>query len=158
MPDPSEIRVGVIRIEGTNCEDESAAAFSSLGCDVEKVHLKQLLEDYSASGRLSDYYFWYGVMLYEMEKSHLQTVMAMRQVDSGSERDDDRWFLLGKVNHDQKKWNSAVLAFAKLKKLHPNSRFLEEGLYLQAQSFYKQKQYNSGLETLNELQSTFNPL
>ena len=44
MPDPSEINVGVVRIEGTNCEDESAAAFSSLGCNAEKIHLKQLLD------------------------------------------------------------------------------------------------------------------
>jgi len=49
MPDPSEIRVGVIRIEGTNCEDESAAAFSSLGCNAEKIHLKQLLGDVEKS-------------------------------------------------------------------------------------------------------------
>ena len=49
MPDPSDIRVGVIRIEGTNCEDESAAAFSSLGCNTEKIHLKQLLGDVEKS-------------------------------------------------------------------------------------------------------------
>jgi phosphoribosylformylglycinamidine synthase I len=57
MPDSSEIRVGVIRIEGTNCEDESAAAFSSLGCEVEKVHLKQLLGDVEKSNcrNLMDY-------------------------------------------------------------------------------------------------------
>ena len=57
MPDPSEINVGVIRIEGTNCEDESAAAFSSLGCNAEKIHLKQLLGDVEKSKRrnLMDY-------------------------------------------------------------------------------------------------------
>jgi len=49
MPDPSEINVGVVRIEGTNCEDESAAAFSSLGCNAEKIHLKQLLGDVEKS-------------------------------------------------------------------------------------------------------------
>ena len=49
MPNPSEINVGVIRIEGTNCEDESAAAFSSLGCNAEKIHLKQLLGDVEKS-------------------------------------------------------------------------------------------------------------
>ena len=49
MPDPSEINVGVVRIEGTNCEDESAAAFSSLGCNSEKIHLKQLLGDVEKS-------------------------------------------------------------------------------------------------------------
>ena len=49
MPNPAEINVGVIRIEGTNCEDESALAFSSLGCNVEKVHLKQLVGDVAKS-------------------------------------------------------------------------------------------------------------
>ena len=49
MPDPSDIRVGVLRIEGTNCEDESALAFSSLGCQAEKVHLKQLLGEVEKS-------------------------------------------------------------------------------------------------------------
>ena len=57
MPNPSEINVGVIRIEGTNCEDESAAAFSSLGCNAEKIHLKQLLGDVEKSNcrNLMDY-------------------------------------------------------------------------------------------------------
>ena len=57
MPDPSDIRVGVLRIEGTNCEDESALAFSSLGCETEKVHLKQLLGDVEKSNcrNLMDY-------------------------------------------------------------------------------------------------------
>ena len=121
-------------------------------------NLKQLLQDYSGSDRLSDYYFWYGVMLYEIEKRHLDAIMAMRQVDREGERDDDRWYLLGKVNHDQQKWSPAIFAFTTLKKLHPDSIFLEEGLYLQAQAYFKQKQYNSALEILNELRSTFNPL
>ena len=57
MPNPAEINVGVIRIEGTNCEEESAAAFSSLGCNVEKVHLKQLVGDVAKSNcrNLMDY-------------------------------------------------------------------------------------------------------
>ena len=38
------------------------------------------------------------------------------------------------------------------------SQFLEEGLYLQAQAFFELKQYNSGLEILNELQNTFGQL
>ena len=121
-------------------------------------HLKQLLAEYAGSERQSDYYFWYGVLLYELEKSYLQTIMAMRQVDREGERDDDRLFLLGKVNHDQQKWRAVISAFAKLQKLHPGSQFLEEGLYLQAQAFFKLKQYNSGLEILNELQNTFGQL
>ena len=121
-------------------------------------HLKQLLAEYAGSERQSDYYFWYGVLLYELEKSYLQTIMAMRQVDREGERDDDRLFLLGKVNHDQQKWRAVISAFAKLQKLHPGSQFLEEGLYLQAQAFFELKQFNSGLEILNELQNTFGQL
>ncbi|HIG76571.1 MAG TPA: tetratricopeptide repeat protein, partial [Candidatus Lambdaproteobacteria bacterium] len=121
-------------------------------------HLKQLLAEYAGSERQSDYYFWYGVLLYELEKSYLQTIMAMRQVDREGERDDDRLFLLGKVNHDQQKWRAVISAFAKLQKLHPGSQFLEEGLYLQAQAYFELKQYNSGLEILNELQNTFGQL
>ncbi|HPD09182.1 MAG TPA: phosphoribosylformylglycinamidine synthase subunit PurQ [Methanomassiliicoccales archaeon] len=37
------VRVCVLRIEGTNCEDEAAQAFASVGASPEKVHLKQLL-------------------------------------------------------------------------------------------------------------------
>ena len=57
MSNPQDSRVCVIRIEGTNCEDESAQAFSSLGCDVEKVHLKQLVGEVEPSNcrNLSDY-------------------------------------------------------------------------------------------------------
>jgi len=121
-------------------------------------HLKQLLAEYAGSERQSDYYLWYGVLLYELEKSYLQTIMAMRQVDREGERDDDRLFLLGKVNHDQQEWRAVISAFAKLQKLHPGSQFLEEGLYLEAQAFFELKQYNSGLEILNELQNTFGQL
>ncbi|OGS57026.1 MAG: phosphoribosylformylglycinamidine synthase subunit PurQ [Euryarchaeota archaeon RBG_19FT_COMBO_56_21] len=38
----SQVKVCVLRIEGTNCEEESFAAFKRLGTKPEKVHLKQL--------------------------------------------------------------------------------------------------------------------
>ena len=41
----SDVRVGVLLIEGTNCEDESVAYFRALGARAEKVHLKQLTGD-----------------------------------------------------------------------------------------------------------------
>ena len=41
----SSIRVGVVYIEGTNCEEESVAFFQHLGAQAEKVHLKQLTGD-----------------------------------------------------------------------------------------------------------------
>jgi len=39
----SKIRVCVLRIEGTNCEEESYQSFRRLGTKPEKVHLKQLV-------------------------------------------------------------------------------------------------------------------
>lgn len=41
----SAIRVAVLLIEGTNCEDESVDFFRHLGAQAEKVHLKQLTGD-----------------------------------------------------------------------------------------------------------------
>ncbi|WP_457590755.1 phosphoribosylformylglycinamidine synthase subunit PurQ, partial [Geoglobus sp.] len=43
--DLEEIRVAVLRIEGTNCEDETVNAFRMLGVDAEAVHLKQFYSD-----------------------------------------------------------------------------------------------------------------
>ncbi len=37
-----DIKICVLRIEGTNCEDESFRAFKRLGANPEQVHLKQL--------------------------------------------------------------------------------------------------------------------
>ncbi len=53
----AEIRVGVVYIEGTNCEEESAVFFRHLGAHAEKVHLKQLTGDAPAELRrdLDDY-------------------------------------------------------------------------------------------------------
>ena len=40
-----DIRVAVVYIEGTNCEEESMASFRYLGAQADKVHLKQLTGD-----------------------------------------------------------------------------------------------------------------
>nr|WP_290900158.1 phosphoribosylformylglycinamidine synthase subunit PurQ [Ferroglobus sp.] len=40
-----DIRVAVLRIEGTNCEDETVRAFRALGAYAEAVHLKQFYSD-----------------------------------------------------------------------------------------------------------------
>jgi len=37
------VRVCVLRIEGTNCEEETSLAFKNVGASPEKVHLKQLI-------------------------------------------------------------------------------------------------------------------
>src|SRR5207237_1003311 len=51
------IRIGVVFIEGTNCEDESVAFFRHLGAQAERVHLKQLTGNVPAELRrdLDDY-------------------------------------------------------------------------------------------------------
>ncbi len=43
--DVEDIRVAVLRIEGTNCEDETVKAFKILGIQAEAVHLKQFYSD-----------------------------------------------------------------------------------------------------------------
>ena len=43
--DVEEIKVAVVRIEGTNCEDETVLAFKNLGVFCESVHLKQFYSD-----------------------------------------------------------------------------------------------------------------
>ncbi len=53
-----DIKIGVLRIEGTNCEEESHLAFKRLGATAEKVHLKQLLGQDVSKGEereLQDY-------------------------------------------------------------------------------------------------------
>jgi phosphoribosylformylglycinamidine synthase len=51
------VKVCVLRIEGTNCEDEMAEAFGIVGAEPEKVHLKQITGQAPASLRrsLEDY-------------------------------------------------------------------------------------------------------
>jgi phosphoribosylformylglycinamidine synthase I len=54
-----DVRVCVLRIEGTNCEEESLNAFRRLGADAEHVHLKQLegaVASAGASRSLEDYH------------------------------------------------------------------------------------------------------
>jgi phosphoribosylformylglycinamidine synthase I len=52
-----DVKVCVLRIEGTNCEDEMAEAFNMVGANAEKVHLKQLTGQVSNGLRrdLEDY-------------------------------------------------------------------------------------------------------
>lgn len=52
-----DVRVAVVLLEGTNCEDESVAFFRLLGAQAEKVHLKQLTGESPPEVRrkLSDY-------------------------------------------------------------------------------------------------------
>lgn len=53
-----EIKAGVLRIEGTNCEEESHLVFKRLGAQSEKVHLKQLIKQDVSSDEersLNDY-------------------------------------------------------------------------------------------------------
>jgi phosphoribosylformylglycinamidine synthase len=54
----SDVRVACVAIEGTNCEDETAAYFRLLGAEAEAVHLKQLTGEAPAGRRrrLSDYH------------------------------------------------------------------------------------------------------
>ncbi len=58
-----DIKVAVLRIEGTNCEEESYRAFKKLGTDAEKVHLKQLLDMDVTEGERRDLNDFHIVMI-----------------------------------------------------------------------------------------------
>ena len=42
-----DIKIAILRIEGTNCEKETKIALERVGIDAELVHLKQLIGDVS---------------------------------------------------------------------------------------------------------------
>jgi phosphoribosylformylglycinamidine synthase len=52
-----DVRIGILLIEGTNCEDETFGAFQALGARPERVHLNQLVKDVPKEMRrsLEDY-------------------------------------------------------------------------------------------------------
>jgi phosphoribosylformylglycinamidine synthase len=54
----SEAKVAVVRIEGSNCEEETARAFGECGAQVELVHLKQFegTVDHGRRRKLEDYH------------------------------------------------------------------------------------------------------
>ncbi len=121
-------------------------------------NLEMLLENHADSERLSDYYFWYGVTLYEEAKNPMPIIMAMRQVDEAGERDDDRWFLIGKVHYDKSKWQQSIPALKQLKSRHPESPFLEQGLLLLAKSYHEIKLNEAAYESLVGLRNNYQPL
>lgn len=53
-----DVQACVLRIEGTNCEDETYNAFRALGASAERVHLNQLVRDVAPNlrRRLEDYH------------------------------------------------------------------------------------------------------
>jgi phosphoribosylformylglycinamidine synthase len=59
-----EIKVCVLRIEGTNCEEETAGAFRELGVNAEIVHLKQLIKSPDVSRDLHRDLFDYHILMF----------------------------------------------------------------------------------------------
>ena len=59
-----DIRVCVLRIEGTNCEDETQKAFEKLGVSAEIVHLKQLIKSSDIPEALHRDLFDYQILMF----------------------------------------------------------------------------------------------
>lgn len=59
-----DINACVLRIEGTNCEDETARAFQQLGVNAEIVHLKQLIKSPDISGELHRNLYDYQILMF----------------------------------------------------------------------------------------------
>ena len=59
-----DIKVCVLRIEGTNCEDETKRAFEELGVFAEIVHLKQLIKSPGIKRELCRDLFDYHILMF----------------------------------------------------------------------------------------------
>jgi len=58
-----DVKIAILRIEGTNCEQESFDAFKRLGASPEFVHLKQLLHIDCNKGEKRDIFDYHGLMI-----------------------------------------------------------------------------------------------
>jgi phosphoribosylformylglycinamidine synthase len=61
--EPSEIKVCILRIEGTNCEQEMYESFERLGARPEMVHLNQLLGRQMDKGHARDLFDYHCLMI-----------------------------------------------------------------------------------------------
>ena len=121
-------------------------------------HLEQLLASYPESIYRSEYHFWYALVLHEKNLDPIRSLMALRQIDQGSERVDDSLFLQGRIHLEQSNWSQAVRVFRKLKTNLVDSPYLEPGLLFLAEAFFQQKNHVEAQAVLSELRQKFNPL
>ena len=121
-------------------------------------HLEQLLASYPESIYRSEYHFWYALVLHEKNLDPIRSLMALRQIDEGSERVDDSLFLQGRIHLEQSNWSQAVRVFRKLKTNLVDSPYLEPGLLFLAEAFFQQKNHVEAQAVLSELRQKFNPL
>ena len=121
-------------------------------------HLEQLLASYPESIYRSEYHFWYALVLHEKNLDPIRSLMALRQIDEGSERVDDSLFLQGRIHLEQSNWSQAVRVFRKLKSNLVDSPYLEPGLLFLAEAFFQQKNHVEAQAVLSELRQKFNPL
>ena len=121
-------------------------------------HLEQLLASYPESIYRSEYHFWYALVLHEKNLDPIRSLMALRQIDEGSERVDDSLFLQGRIHLEQSNWSQAVRVFRKLKTNLVDSPYLESGLLFLAKAFFQQKNHVEAQAVLSELRQKFNPL
>jgi tetratricopeptide (TPR) repeat protein len=121
-------------------------------------HLEQLLASYPESIYRSEYHFWYALVLHEKNLDPIRSLMALRQIDEGSERVDDSLFLQGRIHLEQSNWSQAVRVFRKLKTNLVDSPYLESGLLFLAEAFFQQKNHVEAQAVLSELRQKFNPL
>ena len=109
--------------------------------DRSEKHLEQLLASYPESIYRSEYHFWYALVLHEKNLDPIRSLMALRQIDEGSERLDDSLFLQGRIHLEQSNWSQAVRVFSKLKTNLVDSPYLEPGLLFLAEAFFQQKNH-----------------
>ncbi|MGK5095400.1 tetratricopeptide repeat protein [Deltaproteobacteria bacterium TL4] len=119
-------------------------------------HLQQLLNDFPDSPWIDEYYFWYGLTLYELSIPH--NIIALKQVEPSSPRIDDSLFLIGRSYFDQKQWKLSFKSFNLLVNQFSNSPFLQESYFYLARGYFEIHQYKKALSALSKLEKMGTPL
>ncbi len=114
-------------------------------------NLKRMLVDYRDSALKSEYAFWSAVARYEWKPNDsFFALLTFNQVETDSDRSDDRFYYGGRIHHSQKSWRKANEVLTRLTENHEDSRYLTRSYFYRADSLYARKQFQKTDKTLRE--------
>ncbi|MBF0279077.1 MAG: tetratricopeptide repeat protein [SAR324 cluster bacterium] len=110
--------------------------------------INQMLVDFRQSPNKPEFLFWYGVA-----QDQLGSKIALpylKQVKIPSERADDSLYYLIRYYHNQKLWNRVNEYFLRLTKDFPDTPFLGNAYFYQADAFYQGQLFDEARILLEE--------
>lgn len=111
---------------------------------------RDLMKDFPESPRKAHYQFWYGFILAQNQSRH--AIIALKQVQKPSDRDDDSINLLGRFYFKQNNLQAAVREFGNLLNQYPQSPFIPAVRFYLATALYQLKAFDQANEQLEPLE------